>query len=70
MNRWTCVLHSVDGRTDDDSYQEHIDALHDGTVITVMHWRACPDCGKPVDSFACKIRHIHLNSGAAKAARD
>jgi hypothetical protein len=32
--------------------------------------RECPDCGKPADSFACKIRHIQLNTGAAKAARD
>ena len=28
------------------------------------------DCGWPEDSFACKIRHINLNSGAAKAAND
>jgi hypothetical protein len=31
----------------------------------------CPDCKKyPIDSFACKIRHIQINSGAAKASRD
>lgn len=30
----------------------------------------CPKCGKPEDSFACRIRHIHMNTGAAKAARD
>lgn len=28
------------------------------------------DCGKPKDSFACKIRHIQINTGAAKAAND
>ena len=28
------------------------------------------DCGWPEGSFACKIRHINMNSGAAKAARD
>ena len=31
---------------------------------------ACPKCGYPEDSFACRIRHIHLNTGDAKAARD
>jgi hypothetical protein len=30
----------------------------------------CPGCGRPADTFACKIRHIQLNTGAAKAARD
>jgi hypothetical protein len=28
------------------------------------------DCGYPVDSFACKIRHLQINTGAAKAAKD
>lgn len=31
---------------------------------------ACPKCGKPEGSFACRIRHIHMNTGDAKAARD
>lgn len=30
----------------------------------------CGRCGYPADSFACRIRHIHLNTGDAKAARD
>ena len=30
----------------------------------------CPDCGWPDGSFACKIRHQHLNTGWAKAAND
>ena len=25
------------------------------------------DCGWPEDSFACKIRHLQINTGAAKA---
>lgn len=25
------------------------------------------DCGYPEDSFACKIRHIQINTGDAKA---
>lgn len=25
------------------------------------------DCGYPEDTFACKIRHIHMNTGVAKA---
>jgi hypothetical protein len=28
------------------------------------------DCGWPLDSFACKVRHLHLNTGDAKAERD
>lgn len=31
---------------------------------------ACDSCGYPEDSFACKIRHINLNSGDCKAAND
>ena len=27
-------------------------------------------CGYPEDSYACKIRHIAMNTGAAKAALD
>lgn len=27
-------------------------------------------CGYPEDSFACRIRHIQMNTGAAKAAND
>jgi len=30
----------------------------------------CPDCGWPDGSFACKIRHQHMNTGACKAAND
>lgn len=30
----------------------------------------CDRCGYPDGSFACRIRHIHLNTGDAKAARD
>ena len=30
----------------------------------------CPDCGKPEGSFACKIRHVQLNTGWAKSAND
>jgi hypothetical protein len=42
-------------------------------------WRECYycgtqqdtcDCGHPDGSFACKIRHIQINTGAAKAAND
>lgn len=28
------------------------------------------DCGYELDSFACKIRHLSMNTGAAKAAND
>lgn len=30
----------------------------------------CEGCGYPPDSFACKIRHLQINTGAAKAAND
>lgn len=30
----------------------------------------CPDCKYPTGSFACKIRHLSINTGAAKAAND
>lgn len=30
----------------------------------------CPDCSWPEGSFACRIRHINMNTGDAKAARD
>ena len=30
----------------------------------------CEDCGKPEGTFACKIRHVQINSGVAKAAKD
>jgi hypothetical protein len=28
----------------------------------------CPGCGFPIGSFACKIRHISMNSGVCKAS--
>ena len=30
----------------------------------------CEGCGYERDSFACRIRHIQINTGDAKAARD
>lgn len=30
----------------------------------------CPDCGKPDGSFACKIRHVNMNAGAANSKRE
>lgn len=30
----------------------------------------CQKCGYPEGSFACKIRHIHMNTGDAKSAKD
>ena len=32
-----------------------------------MDAKACKDCGYDVDSFACKIRHLQINTGDAKA---
>ena len=45
-------------------------------AIQVEHWSTCDgtnhakcrcQCGYAPDSFACKIRHLHINSGDAKA---
>ena len=30
----------------------------------------CEVCGREKDSFACKIRHVQVNTGWAKAAND
>lgn len=34
------------------------------------HAVSCMGCGYPLNSFACKIRHIQINTGEAKAAND
>lgn len=44
--------------------------IHPEPVINVESVDLCPDCGKPEGSFACKVRHLNINTGAAKAARD
>jgi len=31
---------------------------------------SCERCGYPADSFACKVRHLAINTGDAKAAND
>ena len=31
--------------------------------------RMCPKCGHLCDTFACKIRHLEMNTGDAKAAQ-
>lgn len=45
-------------------------------ATNVQHWPSCDgvdhvkckcECGYTPDSFACKIRHIQINTGAAKA---
>lgn len=41
-NRWKCSLHQFVGRTDDNSYVEHIDAEHEGNQIAVL-WFGEPD---------------------------
>lgn len=30
----------------------------------------CPDCDKEEGTFACRIRHIHMNTGAANSKRE
>lgn len=47
-------------------------------AIHVEHWSTCDgtdhakckcQCGYAPDSFACKIRHLQVNTGDAKAGR-
>lgn len=42
------------------------------TEVPVMEpiKRTCSKCGRTEGTFACNIRHQHLNTGAAKAAND
>lgn len=42
--------------------------IHPEPVIEIE--TLCPDCGKPEGSFACKVRHLQINTGAAKSSRD
>lgn len=30
----------------------------------------CPECSKPLDSFACRIRHQQVNVGNLKRSRE
>lgn len=30
----------------------------------------CPRCGRDPESFGCKIRHLSIQTGDAKAAKD
>lgn len=39
-------------------------------MIETADIEICEECGYAEGSFACKIRHIHMNTGAAKAAND
>lgn len=32
--------------------------------------KLCDDCGKEEDSFACRIRHIQINTGACNSKRE
>jgi hypothetical protein len=49
----------------DDEHEVWVDVPDDAPP-----YGQCPDCGKPADSFACKVRHININSGWAKSAND
>lgn len=39
------------------------------TVSNALETPICA-CGYPDGSFACKIRHVQMNTGDAKAAQD
>lgn len=76
------VLHSWNGRTQRDRAEEKAAKLREhftrDTFEVVRRrapgdeWEAlpCNRCGYPDGSFACRIRHIHMNTGDAKASRD
>lgn len=44
----------------------HFDSAHSGEPELDM----TDSCGYPAGSFACKIRHLQINTGQAKAAVD
>jgi hypothetical protein len=44
--------------------------MHQAAMTDDHDTDTCPDCGKPADSFACRIRHVQVNTGWAKAAND
>lgn len=60
---WTeaCFQAATLGGYTDDRYREQLKKHPEHE----LH-----DCGYPVGTFACKIRHIQINTGAAKAAND
>ena len=45
--------------------QQPIRHGHTGRQLELVH-----SCGYPEDTFACKIRHLQINTGAAKADED
>lgn len=46
------------------TWGEQVDEIYE-TEVGEIH-----ECGYPENSFACRIRHIQINTGAAKAAND
>lgn len=51
---------------DEEKPLAHFVVHEDGSVEQLR----CVDCGRELDSFACKIRHIQVNTGWAKSAND
>jgi hypothetical protein len=47
--------------------EEELRALDRQDALSFEH--DC-ECGFPKGTFACRIRHIQINTGAAKAAND
>lgn len=49
---------------------EPVFEVEEPMVKAAVEISVCPDCGKPEGSFACKVRHLQINTGAAKSSRD
>lgn len=50
--------------------QEELPIDMGGALPPGRHEVVIDDCGYPVGTFACKIRHIQINTGDAKADED
>lgn len=57
------------GGTQAERYREQLD-LHPEHFQDEQLPIDCSGCGYQIGSFACKIRHLQINTGAAKAAGD
>lgn len=44
----------------------HVVEQYNDHVCVMCGQQFCPDCGRDLDSFACKIRHIHVDTTWAR----
>jgi hypothetical protein len=58
--------------TDDDPWRHRANGclLYDDKLAKCTCHDACPGCGKPAESFACKIRHVGVTIGWGRAQEE